>query len=59
MAEAYFKTIKAGLLWSRSWPTCRAADLSIFEYIHDFHYPRRRHSALGWKSPLVFEGKAA
>ena len=22
-------------------------------------YPRRRHSALGWKSPLAFERRAA
>ena len=57
--ETFFKTIKAELLWQRSWPTRRAAELAIFEYINGFYNPRRRHSALGWKSPLAFEAQAA
>ena len=47
------------LLWQRSWPTRREAEIAIFEYINGFYNPRRRHSALGWKSPLAFEAKAA
>ena len=39
--------------------TSRAADIAIFEYISGFYNPRRRNSALGWKSPLAFERKAA
>ena len=39
--------------------TRRAAEMAIFEYINGFYNPRRRHSALGWKSPLAFEAKAA
>jgi transposase InsO family protein len=35
------------------------AEIAIFEYINGFYNPRRRHSALGWKSPLAFEAKAA
>ena len=31
----------------------------IFEYINGFYNPRRRHSPLGWKSPLAFERKVA
>lgn len=57
--ETFFKTIKAELLWQRSWPTRRAAELAIFQYINGFYNPRRRHSALGWKSPLAFEAQAA
>ncbi len=57
--ETFFKTIKAELLWQRSWETRRTAELAIFEYINGFYNPRRRHSALGWKSPLAFERKAA
>lgn len=45
--EAFFKTIKAELLWQRSWPTRRAAELAIFQIINGFHNPCRRHSALG------------
>jgi len=57
--ETFFKTIKAELLWQRSWPTRRSAELAIFEYVNGFYNPRRRHSALSWKSPLAFERKAA
>jgi len=57
--ETFFKTIKAELLWQRSWATRRTAELAIFEYINGFYNPRRRHSALGWKSPLAFERNAA
>ena len=59
VVETFFKTIKAELLWLQSWQTRRAAEMAIFEYINGFYNPRRRHSALGWKSPLAFEAKAA
>ena len=57
--ETFFKTIKAELIWRHSWQTRRDAEIAIFEYINGFYNPRRRHSALGWKSPLAFERKAA
>ncbi|MET3600723.1 transposase InsO family protein [Martelella mangrovi] len=57
--ETFFKTIKAELLWQQSWRTRRDTEVAIFEYINGFYNPRRRHSALGWKSPLAFEGKVA
>jgi transposase InsO family protein len=58
--ETFFKTIKAELLWQRSWRTRRDAEIAIFEYINGFYNTQRRHySALGWKSPLAFEAKAA
>jgi transposase InsO family protein len=60
MMETFFKTIKAELIWRHQWHTRRAAELGlIFEYINGFYNPRRRHSALGWKSPLAFERKTA
>ncbi len=59
VVETFFKTIKAELLWQRSWRTRRDAEVAIFEYINGFYNPRRRHSALGWKSPLAFERKVA
>ncbi len=57
--ETFFKTIKAELIWRHSWHTRRAAELAIFEYINGFYNARRKHSALGWKSPLAFERQAA
>lgn len=57
--ETFFKTIKAEVLWQQSWKTRREAEIAIFQYINEFYNPRRRHSALGYKSPIVFERKAA
>ncbi len=57
--ETFFKTIKAELIWRHSWQTRRAVEIAIFQYINGFYNPRRRHSALGWKSPLAFERIAA
>jgi transposase InsO family protein len=57
--ETFFKTIKAELIWRQSWTTRRTAELAIFNYINGFYNARRKHSALGWKSPLAFERKAA
>jgi transposase InsO family protein len=57
--ETYFKTIKAELIWRHSWETRRSPEMAIFEYINGFYNPRRRHSALGWKSPVAFERKVA
>ncbi len=57
--ETFFKTIKAELIWRQSWQTRRETELAIFQYINGFYNPRRRHSALGWKSPVAFERKVA
>ena len=57
--ETFFKTIKAELIWRHHWHTRRDAELAIFKYINGFYNARRKHSALGWKSPLAFEAKAA
>jgi putative transposase len=55
----FFKTIKAELIWRRTWETRRQAENAIFQYINGFHNPRRWHSAFGWKSPVAFERKVA
>jgi len=57
--ETFFKTIKAELIWRHTWQTRRQAEIAIFEYINGFYNPRKKHSALGWKSPLAFEQIAA
>jgi transposase InsO family protein len=36
VVEAFFKIIRAELIWRRSWPTSRAAELVICEYINGF-----------------------
>ena len=55
----FFKMIKADLIWRRPWDTRCQAETAIFQYITSFYNPRRRHSALGGKSPLAFQRQAA
>ncbi|AVI58339.1 IS3 family transposase [Paracoccus yeei] len=57
--ESFFKSLKAELVWRRDWPTRRDVEIALFEYINGFYNPRRKHSALGWKSPVAFEQRAA
>jgi len=57
--DTFFKTVKAELIWRHRWQTRRQAEMALFEYINGFYNPRRRHSALGGKSPIAFEQKAA
>jgi transposase InsO family protein len=59
VSETFFKTLKAELIWRQQWQTPRQVEGALFQYINGFYNPRRRHSALGWKSPLAFERKAA
>jgi transposase InsO family protein len=57
--ETFFKSLKAELIWRHTWTTRRETETALFQYINGFYNPRRRHSALGWKSPLAFERKTA
>jgi putative transposase len=35
----------------------RAAELIVFDYIETFYNPTRRHSSLGYLSPVTFENQ--
>lgn len=59
IVETVFKTIKAELIWRTSFQTRHQADKSIGNYIDGFYNPVRRHSALGFKSPIRFEAETA
>ena len=59
VVETFFKTLKAEMVWRQPWYTRRQCELALFQYINGFYNPRRRHSALGYKSPVTFERKAA
>ena len=47
--------MQAGLLNRKKWRTRVELANAIFEYIEGFHNRRRRHSAIGWATPLQFE----
>ena len=55
MVETFFKTIKAELIWAVAWQTRHQARNAVARYIDGFYNPVRRHSALGFRSPIQFE----
>jgi putative transposase len=46
------------MLDRQSWRTRIELANAIFEYLEIWHNRRRRHSALGWRSPLEFENQS-
>ncbi|WP_370530701.1 IS3 family transposase [Brucella abortus] len=55
MVETVFKTIKSELIWRAAFQTRNDAIKAIGKYIDGFYNPVRRHSTLGYKSPVKFE----
>ncbi len=58
MAESFFHTLKVELVHDRKYKTRDEAKKDIFEYIEGFYNRQRRHSYLGYLSPVEFEEKA-
>lgn len=56
-AEAFFSTLKMELVYRHRFRTHQQARQSIFEWIEAFYNPRRRHSRLGYLSPVDFESQ--
>jgi putative transposase len=57
MAESFFATLERELLNRRTFKTQAEAWLAIFEWIEGWYNPHRRHSALGYLSPINYERK--
>jgi putative transposase len=55
MAESFFASLECELIDRRSWPSKAQARMALFTYIEGWYNPRRRHSALGQRSPMEFE----
>lgn len=55
VAESFFATLKSELIYRSTWPTREKARAAINEYIACFYNSRRRHSALGYVSPMEYE----
>jgi putative transposase len=58
VAESFFHTLKIEHVYDYRYTTRANAKLSIFEYIEMFYNRQRRHSALGYRSPVSFELEA-
>lgn len=55
VAESFFKTLKTEWVYQQKYLTINQAALSVFEYIETWYNTKRKHSALGYKSPKEFE----
>jgi len=55
ITETFFHTLKTELVYFENYQTREEARLSIFEYIEVFYNRKRRHSAIGYKTPVDFE----
>jgi putative transposase len=59
MVETFFKTLKSELVWRTAFQTRTEAIEALARYIDGFYNPRRRHSALGFVSPIQCEKRNA
>jgi transposase InsO family protein len=55
VVESFFATLKIELLTDARWATRAAATAAIAEYIETWYNLRRRHSSLGYVSPVEYE----
>jgi putative transposase len=55
IAESFFASLEKELLRRERFTTREQARLRIFWYIECFYNPRRRHSSLGYLSPIDYE----
>lgn len=53
--ESFFATLECELLDRRHFETKAEARMAIFEFLEGWYNPRRRHSSLGYASPVVYE----
>lgn len=55
VAESFFATLETELFDRTMFESRDQARLQVFDFIEGFYNPKRRHSALGYLSPLRFE----
>ena len=55
VAESFFGTLKQEMLFRRKLEPRRTAQTAIFEYLEAYYNLKRRHSKLGFLSPVDFE----
>ena len=59
MCESFFATLECELLDRCQFQTKAEARMAIFEFIEGWYNPARRHSALGYQSPIAYERSQA
>ena len=59
MAESFFATLECELLDQRRFKSQAEAEIAVFDFIEGWYNPQRRHSALGYLSPMNYEQRHA
>jgi transposase InsO family protein len=54
-SESFFHTLKTELIYHRRYQTRQKAKQEIFEYIEVFYNRQRRHSTIGYQTPLDYD----
>jgi putative transposase len=57
MCESFFATLECELIDRRRFRSQGEARIAVFQFIEGFYNPSRRHSALGYLSPIEYERK--
>jgi putative transposase len=55
--ESFFSSLKTERTARKVYRTRNDAKADVFDYIERFYNPKRRHSTLGYLSPMEFENK--
>ena len=53
--ESFFKTLKVERIYGQRYQTRQALQADLFEYIELYYNAQRKHSSLGYVSPIQFE----
>jgi putative transposase len=56
--ESFFSSLKTERIARKTYRTRNQAKAEVFDYIERFYNPTRRHSTLGYLSPMDFERHA-
>ena len=57
LCESFFATLECELLDRHRFRTQAEARMAVFEFIEGWYNPRRRHSSIGYLSPINYERK--
>jgi hypothetical protein len=55
MCESFFATLECELLGRRRFTSQAEARMAVFSYIEGWYNPARRHSGIGYLSPIAYE----
>jgi putative transposase len=56
--ESFFLSLKTERTARKLYRTRDEARADVYDYIERFYYSKRRHSTIGYLSPMVFEKRA-